>query len=283
MKNLKNFNKEKIKLKLKNFFIKLKIFYINSKNKIYEFFKTLNWNLFLFTAIFLIIITLILANITYLIWVKKYDYVKVPNLQKKYIIEAILELQKYDLYPKIETIYSNESYGYIISQNPQPGKLIKNKRFVRLLVSMGPFVKTLEDFTGKSQFYVEKKLNEISSLTNKNIIIKNIFYQFSDNIPKGLIISQDPPAGTDLFYVNEISITISKGSITNDITLIQFTGLTLEEAIQKSKEIGVLLKIEYIPTEKPEEFGIVLNQNVPPGEIVKPNDEIIIYVGKRKE
>ncbi|MCX8057822.1 MAG: PASTA domain-containing protein [Spirochaetes bacterium] len=277
------FNKEKIINKINHILLKIKYFIKESLLKLNDFFNNLNWKLFWFTTVIIIIISLILANIAYLLWVKKFDFVKVPSLEKKFLVEAILELQKYDLYPKIESIYSVESYGYVISQDPQPGKIIRNKRFVRLLVSVGPYVKTLEDFTGKSIFYAEKKLNEISSITKKNIVIKEINYQFSDTVEKGFIVSQQPAPGTDLILVNEVILTVSKGPVNNDIAIPSFIGLTIDQATLKAKENGIFLKIEYIQTENPEEFDVVIQQSISPGEIIKPNTELTIYVGKRKE
>jgi Uncharacterized protein conserved in bacteria len=269
-KNFKNFfDKENISLKfslLKNklsiSYFKYKEFLIKLKETIHQFFKTLNWKIFIATLLTIITVTLILANLTFLIWVKKYNYVKVPSLKGKFIVEAILELQKYDLYPKIESIYSSDSYGLVLNQTPEAGKMIKNKRYVRLLVSLGPFVKTLEDFSGKSQYYVEKKLLEISSFIKKEIKIKEILYQYSDIIPPGYVISQEPQAGTDLLLVDNITLIISKGPLVGEIIVPSFKGLNENEAIEKAKENGILLKIEYLDTEKPEEFEIVLSQSI---------------------
>jgi beta-lactam-binding protein with PASTA domain len=64
----------------------------------------------------------------------------VPDVREKPLIEALLELQQKELYPRIELRYSNlvPERGVVLEQDPRAGTIVKAGRRIRLVVSLGP-------------------------------------------------------------------------------------------------------------------------------------------------
>lgn len=251
--------------------------------KIKNFFCDFTWKEFWFIFVLISIIFIVSSFVGYNIWVNRYKTVKVPRLKGLMVLEGLKKLQELSLVPEIEVIYSSFPYGVILKQEPIEGEMIKTGRHVKLIVSNGPTIKTLENFEGKKLYYVEKKLYEISSILNTEIKIVNIEYRNSDLYPKGLVIEQYPAPGTDILLVKEIKLVISSGSFQNEVIVDSYVGLTEEEAKKSILNRGLIPIVEYQETEDFEKIDKVLQQKIEPGKTVNKGTEIVIIVGKRKE
>jgi len=246
---------------------------------ILNFFINCNWKDFIITIIFLAVITIILTLVSFKIFLSKDEFTKVPDMSSMMILEALKTLQDNNLYADVEIKFSYQPYGTIISQKPEPGQVIKENRRVKLYISKGPSVQTLEDFTGKNLFYLEKKLMELNSKLNKEIIIKNISNQYSDVYPKGEIISQYPEPNTNLFLVNEIEIVISSGPLYDNILVDSFIDMTEKTAEKLIRSKGLIPVIEYVITSDYSKKGKVISQSIEVGKYVKKKSKITIQIG----
>ena len=106
-----------------------------------------------------------------------------------------------------EETYSDEyPAGTIISQDPEPGaEVIPSETVMNLVVSKGSDLITVKNLYKYSQ----SALDAYEEETGLNISIKREDY--SDEVDKGLVISQDPSAGTRVKKGSTIYVTISKG------------------------------------------------------------------------
>lgn len=266
-----------------NYKYKIKKFLKFTSLKVKEFFYDFTWKEFWFIFILLSIIFIFSSFIGYNIWVNRYKTVKVPKVRGLMVLEGLKKIQELSLIPEIEVIYSSSPYGVILKQEPIEGEMIKTGRHIKLIISNGPTIKTLENFEGKRLYYVEKKLYEISSILNTNIKIVDIEYRNSDLYPKGLVIEQDPAPGTDILLVKEVKLVISNGPFENEVIVDSYVGLTEEEARKSILNRGLIPKVEYQETEDFEKIDKVLEQKIEPGKTVSKGTEITIIVGKRKE
>ncbi|MGG0718877.1 Stk1 family PASTA domain-containing Ser/Thr kinase [Robertmurraya massiliosenegalensis] len=96
--------------------------------------------------------------------------------------------------------------GVIINQSYTPGDLvIPEDTVLEFTVSKGPEIVQLKDLSG----YNAKGLEEYAASVGLFVDIAK--EEFHDSVDKGLVISQEPKAGTELKKGEKVSVTISKG------------------------------------------------------------------------
>lgn len=179
---------------------------------------------------------------------------------------------------KIEKEHSLEvAADKIISQTPEAGTEVDPKTDqVTLTVSMGPENVTLDNYVGYGYD------NAVAALAALGISEENIKYaeENSDSVAAGLVISQNPGAGTSFDPVNDtITLTVSKGS--DKISIGNYTGYSYDEAVNALVAAGIS---ESNITKKEQESDtvaqdIVISQN-PANSSVGPNDKITLTVSK---
>lgn len=107
---------------------------------------------------------------------------------------------------KVIEEFSGETEGTIISQNPAPGEeVVPEKTVVTLTVSKGKQIGTVADLTGFNQ----SAMREYEKTSGFKINIVDEVY--SDDIPAGSVVSQDPKPNTKLEIGESVNVVISKG------------------------------------------------------------------------
>ncbi|WP_096550624.1 Stk1 family PASTA domain-containing Ser/Thr kinase [Ureibacillus thermosphaericus] len=107
---------------------------------------------------------------------------------------------------KIIEEYSNQPEGIIIGQDPAPGEeVVPEDSIVTLTVSKGKQIGTVSDLTGFNQ----SAMREYEKTSGFKIKIVEEVY--SDDIPAGSVVSQDPKPNTKLEIGESVNVVISKG------------------------------------------------------------------------
>lgn len=96
--------------------------------------------------------------------------------------------------------------GNIIEQSIEPGEeVVPEETILEFTVSKGPEIFKLKDLSG----YNAKGLEEYASAVGVFIDITK--EEYHETVTEGLVISQEPKAGTELKKGDKVSVTISKG------------------------------------------------------------------------
>lgn len=96
--------------------------------------------------------------------------------------------------------------GNIIDQSIQPGEeVVPEDTIIEFTVSKGPELFKLKDLSG----YNAKGLEEYAS--SVGVFIDITKEEFHETVTEGLVISQNPKAGTELKKGDKVTVTISKG------------------------------------------------------------------------
>lgn len=124
-------------------------------------------------------------------------------------LKALVELQNMGLKVATPTYENSDEVetGYIISALPLPGTPMRpNQDEVQLVVSLGPETKRVRvlDFVGQSRSWAESKL-ELSNLQCK------VIETYSETIPAGEIIDQNPQGGTEVDEGSTVNLEVSLG------------------------------------------------------------------------
>jgi serine/threonine protein kinase len=137
-------------------------------------------------------------------------------------VEPLLSSQKFTV--SKNEVFSDNTPGTIISQDPEAGKkVVPEDTEIVFEVSKGPEKITLKDLSQYS-------LKSVQDYADSNgLTLDSSQQKFDDNIPVGNVISQDPPAGTQLNKGDKITVVISKG-------------------VQPPKIVSIEIQIPYEPT-----------------------------------
>lgn len=132
---------------------------------------------------------------------------QIPNLSKLTIEAATKMLSAYPLdTPVIEEVFSDKfPKGYVIESKPAAGERVKRGAVVRIILSKGIEQIPMAIFINKTG---EEALN---TLTESGFKV-NPKYQFSETVPLGAVISQNPSGGKSYPKGAQVELIISKGS-----------------------------------------------------------------------
>lgn len=118
---------------------------------------------------------------------------------------SLLETKNFKDIKKTE-VYNDSESGTIIDQNPPAGKkVVPENTVLEFKVSKGPQKITLKDLTE----YNLKGVQDYASMTGLSIDTSQ--QEYSDTVPAGMVISQSPAKGTELYKGDKVSVVISKG------------------------------------------------------------------------
>lgn len=232
------------------------------------------------TALFVgIISTLLLVTallcIAYVLFFGTGREVKVPKLvgmtydeAAAAALDASTKKVKFDITVE-RTEHSDKDKNVIISQTPAGGSAVKRTREIKVVVSSGPVVLELEDYTGKNYSAVKKKLED----KGIKVIEKE---ENNDTYSEGTIFKQNPKEGAEMAEGDEVTLYVSAG--TQNTVVPNVVGSSLEDAVVAIERNN--LKVGTVKNEKKNGFrkGEVFEQSRDAFETVAVNTVINLYV-----
>lgn len=154
--------------------------------------------------------------------------------------------------------YSNEPEGTIINQEPKSGEeIVPEETVVMLTVSKGKEMATVADLRG----YNQSALKEYEKNTGFKINI--VGEEYSEEIPKGSVISQTPSGNTKLEVGETINVVVSKGP---------------EQKQEKLYVLNVDIPYDYSLMGEPQQVRIFIQDKT--NTMAKPYDEFTITEDK---
>ena len=184
--------------------------------------------------------------------------VLVPDVTKLSLSDAMDVVQEKGLIVlKVRQYLSDEAIpaGSVVKQNPVSGSVVKKGRAVNLTLSEGGKLVYVPEVK-------EKTLQEAEILFSRaNLTVGNISEIYSDQIKMDIIISQEPEAGNIVKPETLINISVSRGpaSLMGFLVMPYMVGKSSAQAESILEDIGYEIS----------ESEVVLNNNVPPGTVIK--------------
>ncbi len=224
----------------------------------------------------LIIVAAVAAYITLLIVIPS-EKVEVPQVVGKSLEEAAMLLSQSGLGMKVagKKFSSDVPVNVVISQTPLPGTKVKKNRMVEVVISGGAKLIKLPLLAGM-------KLREAKLLlSEKGIPIAHISWVYSDSAQEE-IISQDPPAGSEVIREEGVNLLVSAGPESLKFMMPDFRGEKIKKVSRFLQNIPLsIAKIKEVPSS--EEEGTVISQSPPPGSMVDENTGIELEVSTGPE
>ncbi len=152
------------------------------------------------------------------------------------------------------------STGSVISQDPPAGTSVATGTAVNLVVSLGSALVVVPDVVGLDQLAAEDAI-PAASLT-----IGLVTTAFSDTVPAGLVIFQDPPAGAAVLPATAVDLVVSLGVLM--ATVPDVVGLTEASATTEIESVNLMVGAVTEAFSDAISFGNVVDQTPVAGSTV---------------
>jgi beta-lactam-binding protein with PASTA domain len=205
------------------------------------------------------------------------EQMRVPNVQGMDISQALLELQKRELYPRLAQRQTDgEDSGLVLAQDPKPGSIVKAGRRVLLTVSKGKGKPRVEGFIGQSEFDVAARLKSMSEDLGMTLSLrKPVAYRY-DQAAAGTVIAQDPAPG-ELFPDDlSVGIVVSKGPELPPIEMPSLVGKGMAEAMKAVADSGLVADYRLKAPEGAEKPLTVIAQSKEAGAKVERGARVVL-------
>ncbi|MDR0376528.1 MAG: PASTA domain-containing protein [Spirochaetaceae bacterium] len=242
---------------------------------------------FIFLGIGMLCIMGTAAVVVFFIALRGAEETMVPNVQNKELTAALLELQVKELYPRIQLRYSqsNMEKGLILEQDPQPGTIVKAGRRIRLVVSQGAVINTIENYRGRNLDEVKLDLRTLFALAASAAgedqpllsLKEPPMYEYSSE-PAGTILQQRPAPGTAVSGPTTLEFVVSRGPEQLTITVPDFTGLTVSRVLEQIQQRGINFLFELRPVRGNEPAGIAVYQDPPAQTVIDKKRPVSILI-----
>jgi beta-lactam-binding protein with PASTA domain/serine/threonine protein kinase len=179
--------------------------------------------------------------------------------------EAALKRAKLRVGRVTEDYSETVTAGLVMASSPGEGKLLKPGTAVNLVVSKGREPIEVKDFTGKPAD------EAIAWITSAGLKVDAQAQEWSDTVPKGSVISQDPTSGTR-YRGDKVTLVVSKGPELTKVPNV--VGKNEDEAKHILEDAGFKVKVDRFMGGI---FGTVRSQD-PPADSMQPKGTTITLI-----
>ncbi|MBI9096891.1 MAG: PASTA domain-containing protein [Spirochaetaceae bacterium] len=223
----------------------------------------------LYVIIAVFVIMFFSFSVTFFLSLRGAEKTMVPDLEGMELVEALIDLQVKELYPRVQVRYSEDpmTKGTIIKQDPPAGSIVKAGKRVTITISKGAVVDKVGDYIG--QDLNDVKMNFMIQFTTykPNMKIKEpVIYEY-DSTPPGTIIAQKPDPGTSISGLTEVEFIVSRGETGEEMIVGDYLTLAYGEVIKRLTRANIpfLFTID----EESEGNGTIIEQDPIPGESIE--------------
>ena len=161
--------------------------------------------------------------------------INVPDVVGKSSVVAQQILEDKNLRVKIvEANDDSVPAGQVVSQYPEAGAKVKEQRLVTITVSKGGQELTMPDLKSMSRSNAEEKLKKMG-------LKLGAVFEENAKEPAGTVINQDPRSGSKITKGQTVDITVSLGEKKKEITVQNYTGLSVDSAKSNLEANGLSL------------------------------------------
>ena len=201
----------------------------------------------------------------------KTGQVTVPNVSGETQSTALTSLQREGLIPVVSlAANARVASGLVVGTTPPSGTAVKKGARVSVVVSSGPGVLALPDVDHKGSAEATKILREKGfQPTTQN--------QSSNTVGKGLVISTDPAAGTEVQVGSPVTVLVSSGP--QEVSVPEVSGESQAAATATLAAAG--LKVTAVKREVSEpSAGTVISQSPGAGSTLDVGGQVTIVVAQ---
>jgi beta-lactam-binding protein with PASTA domain len=221
------------------------------------------------------------ALVVFFIALRGAEQTLVPDLRGKDLVEALQELQVKELYPRIQTRYSEhtDDRGAILEQDPAPGTIVKAGRRIRLVVSQGMMVNVIEDYRGRDIEEVRMDLRALFASASMSLLtIKEPFMYEYSSANAGVILEQKPMPGEPVSGPVTLEFVVSRGQEYATVRTPGLVGLDPVAAVALLEKAGLGFSFSLREARSGEGYGTVVFQDPAEGAAVRSGLSVNLLV-----
>ena len=121
--------------------------------------------------------------------------------------------------------------GYVISQQPRGGQVVKEQRVVQIVVSKGQDVTVIPDLKGLPRREAEARIR------SAGLKVGLITEEYSTDVKPELVVSQNPRPPGQVAKGVLVDIVLSKGKSPQQVTMPDFQGESLQSALARIESL----------------------------------------------
>jgi beta-lactam-binding protein with PASTA domain len=166
-----------------------------------------------------------------------------------------------------ESSFENE--GLVMGQDPGGDETVERGSDVTITVGAGPDTVEVPDVEGNNADQAA------SILERAGLTLGEVDEDYSETVPEGSIISQDPSEGESLEPGEAVDVTLSLG--VEQVEIPEVYGATVEEAQAILGDVGINSEPVESTLENTEEAGTALATEPGVGALVDPGSTVTLY------
>ncbi|MEV6958592.1 Stk1 family PASTA domain-containing Ser/Thr kinase [Streptomyces sp. NPDC051207] len=164
--------------------------------------------------------------------------------------------------------------GTVISTDPEAGTRIRQNDSVALTISDGPKNVKVPDLAGY-------RLDKARALLKQDGLEPGmVTRRFSDDVPRGFVVSTSPATRTTVRAGSAVALTVSKGS---PVDVPDVTGEDLADARAELAEAGLKVEVAAEPVHSGHDKGEVARQTPAPGSRAAEGDTVTLTMSRGPE
>ncbi len=221
----------------------------------------------------ILIISPVVLSYLYAIYVAPLPEVVVPDLTWLTLEEAEVKLSTLGLRYRIaEKVYERTvPDGRVVSQRPEPGRVVKKRRIVNLIVSIGKRKVAVPNLVGRPFSQIEVVLSE------SGLKVGEKTEEYNEQYQTGVVAKQYPLPDTLVDIGTHVDVVIAENPKFGIVKMPKLVGMSLVEAQELLNEIKLNGIVFYHETNLFEE-GTIVSQDPIVGAELEMGSRVKIYV-----
>jgi serine/threonine-protein kinase len=194
----------------------------------------------------------------------------VPNVVGKSRDEAVAEIVGAKLKANVVPVNSLKPVNEVLAQAPKPGTELIENATVRINVSKGPKPITIPNVVGSAFETAQSQLQGVGFAVAREDV--------EDAADAGIVVGQNPAAGTQLGKGSVVTLQVSQGPATSQVPDV--TSQTEADARAQLKSSGFDAQVVEEIVDDQTLDGRVLSQDPEGGTDAKQGTSVVIVVGR---
>ena len=157
--------------------------------------------------------------------------------------------------------------GRVMEQSPDGGESVERGSEVTIAVGTGPETVLVPNVTGVNEARASQILGEVE------LVLGEAFEDYSETVPEGSIISQDPGENESVEPGEAVDVTVSLG--VEQVEVPEVYGVSVEAAQARLSSVGI--NSEPIEVAGDEAAGTALSTEPGVGALVEPGSTLPLY------
>lgn len=208
------------------------------------------------------------------------DSVEVPDVLGMTEKQAVQALDDKGLDYEVGATVVSDKYdeGEVADMNPSAGSNVKKGTIVTLRLARGS---TSDEDEDKVEVPSVTKLSLSSArtrITDADLKVGDITYQYSDSVDEGIIISQSPGPGDKIESGSSIDLTVSRGPRETTVEVPNLSNYTVSQAQAALERAGLSLGSVVQQHSSSVSDGHVISQGVSAGTSIRKGQSVSIVV-----